>query len=161
YAGGMRLARNYLQRQGYRLPTAAEMEYANRAGAVTARYYGETDELLSKYAWYKQNSPEKASPVGSLKPNDLGLFDGLGSVFTWCQGRFEAYPKSNGDGTVEDQEDELLVTSTDSRVLRGGSFYDQSSHLRCASRNSYVPSHRRYSDGFRLARTLRLGSFTA
>ena len=53
----------------------AEIEYATRAKAVTARYYGETEELLPKYAWYAKNSQEMTWPVGSLKPNDFGLFD--------------------------------------------------------------------------------------
>src|SRR6516225_191938 len=76
-----RLKANYLSRRGYRLPTEAEMEFATRAGASTARYYGETEELLPKYAWYLRNSQEQTWPVGSLKPNDLGLFDVQGNVW--------------------------------------------------------------------------------
>jgi serine/threonine protein kinase/formylglycine-generating enzyme required for sulfatase activity len=159
YEGGMRLARNYLQRQGYRLPTEAEMEYATRAGALTARYFGETDELLPKYASYSKNSQEKTGPMASLKPNDLGLFDAQGNVFTWCQERFKAYPE--GNKATEDTEDELVVTSTGNRVLRGGSFYNQASLVRSACRYLNVPSSRLNSIGFRPARTLRLDSFTA
>src|SRR5262249_27581781 len=87
YKEGMKLARNYLQRQGYRMPTEAEMEYATRAGAQTARYYGETEELLEKYAWYGKNGQGRSWPVGSKKPNDLGMFDMQGNVYTWCQER--------------------------------------------------------------------------
>ena len=139
YEGGMRLARNYLQRQGYRLPTEAEMEYATRAGAVTARYYGETAELLPKYAWYNKNAQEKTWPVGSLKPNDLGLFDAQGNVWTWCSNRssgiaalgikerFKAYAEGNKE--TDHTEDDLLIKSTEpvccvaviSRLLRRSS----------------------------------------
>jgi eukaryotic-like serine/threonine-protein kinase len=159
YEGGMRLARNYLQRQGYRLPTEAEMEYATRAGALTARYYGETEELLPKYAWYAKNSSEKTWPVGNLKPNDFGLFDVQGNAFTWCQESYKAYPQ--GNEVRDDKEDDLVVSSTDSRVLRGGSFLNQASIVRSAFRLSYVPTFRSSSFGIRPARTLPLGSFTA
>ena len=47
----IKLKKNYLSLAGYRLPTEAEVEYATRAGALTSRYFGETDELLAKYAW--------------------------------------------------------------------------------------------------------------
>ena len=146
-----KLKEKYLSLSGYRLPTEAEMEYATRAGALTSRYYGETEELLAKYAWYEKNSLEKTWPVGSLKPNDLGLFDVLGNVYAWCQEKYKPYPQ--GDEVSDDKEDDLAIMSTDSRVLRGGSFFNQASIVRCANRNVNLPTFRLNSYSLRPART--------
>src|ERR1019366_6557116 len=128
---------------GYRLPTEAEMEYSTRAGAVTSRYFGETEELLPKYAWYTKNSQEKTWSVGSLKPNDLGFFDVHGNVYTWCQDSYKPYRTGKGEEAAEDQEeDDLVVIGTDSRVLRGGSFANQASNVRSANRVNNVPTDR-------------------
>ena len=83
----MTIPADVLERKGYRLPTEAEWEYACRAGAITSRYYGDSIALLEKYEWYRANSPENARPVGSLLPNDLGLFDMLGNVFELCHNK--------------------------------------------------------------------------
>src|SRR5262249_11668239 len=48
---GMRLPPDYLRRTGYRLPTQAEAEFACRAGAVTLRFFGSSDQLLPRYAY--------------------------------------------------------------------------------------------------------------
>src|SRR5262249_1796525 len=117
-----RLKANYPSLTGYRLPTEAEMEYATRAGALTSRYYGETEEWLRKDAWYWKNSQGKTWPVGGLKPNDLGLFDMQGNVYTWCQERYKSYPRGQGEGPKEEEEDTYSINDQDSRVLRGGSF---------------------------------------
>ena len=126
---------------------------------MTSRYYGETEDLLPKYAWFVKNGKERSWPVASLKPNDLGLFDAQGNAFTWCQERYEDYPKA---GSVsEDREDDLAVNSTAERVLRGGSFDNQASVVRSAYRNFVVPTNRNSNYGFRPARTLTLGGVTA
>ena len=148
------LRSSYLSLMGYRLPTEAEAEYAARAGVMTSGYYGETDELLPKYAWYNKNSRASSWPVGSLKPNDLGLFDVQGNVFTWCQERFKAYPPVKGDEAAEDEEDAIVVNSAVGRALRGGSFDAQASYVRSASRINNVPTFRAFDFGFRPARTL-------
>jgi formylglycine-generating enzyme required for sulfatase activity len=153
----VKLRANYLQLEGYRLPTEAEMEYATRAGALTARFYGETEELLPKYAWYNKNSQEQTWPVGTLKPNDFGLFDMQGNVYTWCQESYQEYPTNGGD----DKEDSLMIVNTKSRVLRGGSFASLASTVRSSTRYRNVPSNRSSRFGFRVSRTLPLDRFTA
>jgi formylglycine-generating enzyme required for sulfatase activity len=147
----MKLKKNYLSLSGYRLPTEAEMEYATRAGAVTARYFGETDDLLPKYEWYDKNSQERTWPVGSKKPNDLGLFDVQGNVLTWCQESYKAYPL--GREATDVKEDGPEIVSTLSRPLRGGSFLHTAVYVRSAFRDNYVPSLRSSNVGLRPART--------
>jgi formylglycine-generating enzyme required for sulfatase activity len=150
------LRKNYLSLTGYRLPTEAEWEYACRAGAVTSRYYGETEELLPKYGWYMKNSGERACLVGSKKPNDLGLFDMHGNVDTWCQDIYrDDYPLAKNGELIEDKEDIYIINRQKMLVLRGGSFLNPASVVRSAYRSSYGPELRFTSNGFRPARTYR------
>jgi formylglycine-generating enzyme required for sulfatase activity len=154
YGEGMKLKKNYLRLEGYRLPSEAEWEFACRAGAATSRYHGESEELLGKYAWYTKNSLDRwMLPVGSLKPNDLGCFDMLGNAMEWCQEKI-AYYKTDIP-INEDKEDIRDIQSIISRVLRGASFYYQPVYVRSAFRNSVEPAYRGDSLGFRPARTFR------
>jgi formylglycine-generating enzyme required for sulfatase activity len=145
--------KGYLGLRGYRLPTEAEWEYACRAGAVTSRYYGEREELLEKYAWCSKNARERTWPVGSKKPNDLGLFDMHGNVWTWCQERYKNYSQGQGEKAIEDKEDTLSINTQESRVLRGGSFNDRPVDVRSATRHRDVPALRNDTVGLRPART--------
>ena len=149
-----KLKANYLRQTGYRLPTEAEMEYATRAGAISSRYYGETEELLGNYAWYTKNSNDLVQRVGTKKPNHFGLFDVQGNCYTWCQEAFDSYPSVQKDKTVDDKEaSQLVVISTVSRVLRGGSFNVPVSFVRSSFRFNSGPASRNVFIGFRPART--------
>jgi len=146
----MRVRPHYLELAGYRLPTEVEWEYACRAGAVTSRYYGETEELLGKYAWYSKNSQQVSMlPVGSLKPNDFGLFDMLGNEQQWCQDKMKSL-----DVPRNDPDDEVL-SDEEKRVLRGGSFLLDAGYARAAHRVWGSPDSQNYHSGFRVARTIR------
>jgi formylglycine-generating enzyme required for sulfatase activity len=149
----VKLKENYLSLTGYRLPTEAEVEYATRAGAVTSRYYGETEELLPRYGWYLKNSGERTWPAGGKKPNDLGLFDLHGNVYTWCQERYKDYQEEKRADLIEDKEDILDIDTNSSRVLRGGSFNNRASSVRSATRYGGAPTYRNNNVGFRPART--------
>jgi formylglycine-generating enzyme required for sulfatase activity len=157
---GMKPTLDYLSRIGYRLPSEAEWEYACRSGAATSRYYGDTDRLLDSYGYFQRNASERPWPVGSLKPNDLGLFDMLGNVMEWCHGRSFKYPAGKGedfpdaDDFAEDFPDADVVSNQYRRVLRGGTFDSRSGQVRCALRFIHWPSDRLYRAGIRAARTL-------
>ncbi|MBM3956064.1 MAG: hypothetical protein FJ309_15890, partial [Planctomycetes bacterium] len=155
------IASGWLSRSGYRLPTEAEWEYASRAGAGTSRFFGQSSVLLGDYAWYVVNSGLEGKsvpwPVGLKKPNDTGLFDGLGNAYDWCHVEYAAYPETSGD---DDIEGNLAISREGRRVLRGASFVNNASTVRSAYRYFDVPTYRGSGYGLRVARTLQPGSLT-
>jgi formylglycine-generating enzyme required for sulfatase activity len=153
YAEGMKPATGYLQRNGYRLPTEAEWEYACRSGSQTSRYYGPSAELLPKYALFLDNSGNRTWPVGMKKPNDYGLFGMLGNTWQWCDTVYEDYAVADGATVLDDSGTKTDVRDKVSRVVRGGSFIRPASVVRCASRDDLVPTSRYNGLGFRAART--------
>jgi formylglycine-generating enzyme required for sulfatase activity len=148
YAEGMKLMSNAESRKGYRLPSEAEWEFSCRAGTAASYSFGEPWELLEKYVWYVKNSANKTQPVGSLKPNDYGLFDLHGNVWEWCQDRYKEAGNKGMEVNIAQS-----ITGKDPRVLRGGSFYSQPANVRSAVRGRLAPSNRGTNIGFRLART--------
>jgi serine/threonine protein kinase/formylglycine-generating enzyme required for sulfatase activity len=144
------LPANYLERSGYRLPTEAEWEYACRSGSTTVRFFGSSLELLPKYAWYVKNSDEHTWPVGTLMPNDFGLFDVYGNVLEWCQDAFSGDEKAPADKILN-----RFVSRTDDRVLKGGSFGHTGPVTHSADRSYISPDIQTARSGFRIARTMR------
>jgi formylglycine-generating enzyme required for sulfatase activity len=153
--GQLKLRDKYLSRTGYRLPTEAEMEYASRAGAITKRFYGESEELLERYAWYVPNAKGHLWPVARLKPNDFGLFDTHGNVWCWCQEPHRKYPLGELGKVFEDQEGVLEIDPKLGRAVRGNCYTDQGRSVGCASSWYPVPTYQTNIVGFRVARTMR------
>ena len=153
YVEGMTIPADMLRRTGYRLPTEAEWEYACRSGTITSRYYGQTIELLMRYAWYQANSQERAWCGGSLLPNDLGLSDMLGNVYEWMNDSFGA-PRPWSRRIHRDilNRSEYVLEKLP-RLLLGGSFTNPPAGVRVAGRRGNAPSLRDASYGFRLARS--------
>jgi formylglycine-generating enzyme required for sulfatase activity len=145
-ADGMKIKAGYLRLQGYRLPMEAEWEYACRAGSTVGYSFGEPAELLEKYGWFDRNSLGKSHPCGTLKPNDLGLFDMHGNVWQWTQ---DVHTEK-----VAEKEDDRggSVGGASARVLRGGCWFNVAGDCRAANRNRGTPGIRVNDLGFRLAR---------
>jgi formylglycine-generating enzyme required for sulfatase activity len=149
---GMKLPSDYLSRNGYRLPTQAEWEYACRAGTSTSRYYGRDVALLGKYAWYSETSQGRLWPVGSLKPNDFGLFDMLGGAGEWGQESSQNFPLGTGSKPIEDIEDTATVSNDIGRMARGGGAGHGAASQRSARRGFRHPTWP-LGTGLRPART--------
>jgi formylglycine-generating enzyme required for sulfatase activity len=155
YAEGMNLMPHLENRKGYRLPTEAEWEYSCRAGAATGYSFGGRWELLEKYGWYFANSPYRTQPVGSLRPNDLGLFDFHGNIWEWCHDARElpGKPETEAQTKNEHTDRSIVISNKVTRLLRGGTFNLGWEGARSDYRLRWEPASRRDLTGFRLART--------
>ncbi len=147
------LPSDYLSRGGYRLPTAAEWEYACKAGTTTMRYFGQSEALLSNYAWYLDNSQDRCQPVGTLKPNDLGLFDMHGNVAEWIQERWHQTYLLEEIG--DDMEDQALLDKGAFRMTRDSSFRGVAANISSSRTGARTPYSGSPTVGFRIARTIQ------
>jgi formylglycine-generating enzyme required for sulfatase activity len=86
-------------------------------------------------------------PVGTLKPNGLGLFDVHGNAWQWCH---DVYAKDN-----HDNQGDLELNKKQFCILRGGAFHYLAGMARSAYRIKFEPAFRGNYDGFRVARTYR------
>ncbi|MDF0664694.1 MAG: SUMF1/EgtB/PvdO family nonheme iron enzyme [Nitrospira sp.] len=136
----------------YRLPTESEWEYAARSIAKKEDHIwaGTSEETqLPDYAVY---NAAKTEPVGTKKPNALGLYDMSGNVWEWVEDCWHnSYKNAPTDGSAR-----LGTNGGDCgrRVIRGGSWGNEPESLRASNRSRDNAGGRSNSIGFRLAQDL-------
>lgn len=147
----------------FRLPTEAEWEYACRAGTKTAYSFGDDPAQMYLYGNYRDSSSglpvgekwwertdldhddgiKTTAPAGMYRPNAWGLYDMHGNVWEWCQNSWFDY--------VDNVKEPIGPASGQGRVLRGGSWFDQTAYSRCAFRHRLPPIARNHDLGLRVA----------
>ncbi len=155
YETDMRLASEHLCLSGHRLPTEAEWDYSCRVGTTTNYSYGDPEDLLVKYGWAQRTANGRTWPVGSLKPNDLGICDMHGNAWEWCQDIDMEYSIFAAGKPGKGTDPGTAVRDRDKRSLRGGAFLPDPGYMRSDSRFRHEPNFAYTLDGFRPARTIR------
>jgi formylglycine-generating enzyme required for sulfatase activity len=134
--------------QRYRLLSDAEWEYAARAGADTPYYTGASVDAFDANF---NNRLRRTQPVGAYPPNQFGLYDMIGNVWTRVQDCWhDTYDGAPTDGSAWDERD-----CDNNRVMRGGAWGSDPTDLRSANRIMYYQEIRNGYVGFRIARDLR------
>ena len=120
-----------VSKEGFRLPTDGEWQFACRGGEKGYRY-GDIDEI----AWFEENSNGRLHQVKIKKSNNFGLFDMIGNVWEWC---FDLYDESRYGNY---------------RIFRGGSFASEERACGATSRRKSFPDFRIDDLGFRIAKSI-------
>ena len=134
----------------YRLVRDAEYEKASRGG-LEGRRFPWGDE--SPHGRADIANPDGApKPVGSFAPNGYGLYDVVGSVWTWCE---ECYDQISRHDKAKLYYDDTLIKDTRlNPICRGGSFKSSNeTWVHCAYRHEDPVDGRFDCIGLRVAMT--------
>jgi formylglycine-generating enzyme required for sulfatase activity len=157
----VRFCQKLSQRTGknYRLPSEAEWEYACRAGTKTPFSFGDniTTDLVNYDGTYPYKSApkgkyrEQTTDVGTFPPNAFGLYDMHGNVWEWCEDDWhENYIDAPTDGSAWNSQ-----SGSNTKLLRGGSWYYVAGDCRSANRFRDSRDYRDCYCGFRVVSSFR------
>ncbi len=135
-------------KNGYRLPTEAEWEFAARGGNKSQNFTYSGSNNINEVAWYDESSKLSGpKAVKTKKANELGIYDMSGNVWEWCGDYYQSgfYAKSPTDNP-------FCSSPMPYRVIRGGSWHYRDELAKLTSRDGPKAGKTNYNFGFRLAK---------
>ncbi|MCA0457555.1 MAG: SUMF1/EgtB/PvdO family nonheme iron enzyme [Chloroflexi bacterium] len=139
-------ARDFCEaREGSRLPTEPEWEYAARGPSNFVYPWG--NNFIADNVVYIDNANDQTAPVGSRPAGNswVGASDMSGNLLEWVRSRYMNYPYDVSDGREVNGDDTEMI-----RVLRGGSYKDNANQS--ALRFDDYPMNAYVNFGFRCIR---------
>jgi len=135
-------------KNGYRLPTEAEWEFAAIGGTSSKTYRFSGSNNSADVGWYDETTYYKGPQfVGTKAANELGIYDMTGNVWEWCYDYYSPfyYASSPKDNPINE-------TPTGYKVIRGGAWHYRAEYATVFTRDGPESSYTNFMYGFRLAK---------
>jgi len=129
-----------------RLPNEAEWEYAAQGGRHSKGYVYCGSDNEDGVSWNEENSGNRTHPVGTKKPNELGLYDMSGNLWEWC----DDGPDTEQSGSEASPEGS---SSDAERAVRGDSFDNPGAGMDFRLSLRVDKDSRHINIGFRIAKS--------